>query len=161
MLRAAADAEAQLPAPLGLPAPIKPAPELLGEILLEAGRPAEAIASFETALRRNANRSLSVLGIARAAAASGQADASRRRYTELLANFDGADADLPALREARVAIVATTPTSAPASAMRSRLVVAIVALTILAAIVASVFARTRKRGPVARAPRKAAAKRRR
>lgn len=152
MLRAAADAEAQLPAPLGLPAPIKPAPELLGEILLEAGRPAEAIASFETALRRNANRSLSVLGIARAAAASGQADASRRRYTELLANFDGADADLPALREARAALASTTPTSAPASAMRSRLVVA---------IVASVFARTRKRGPVARAPRKAAAKRRR
>jgi hypothetical protein len=103
ILKAAADAEAKLPAPLGLPAPIKPAPELLGEVLVEVGRPADAIAAFGAALRRHANRSSSLLGLARATAAAGQADASRRHYRALLANFDRADADIPALREARTA----------------------------------------------------------
>src|SRR5205823_4164484 len=65
ILEAAAAAEKQMPAPLGLPAPIKPAPELLGEVLIDIGRPADAIPRFESTLERNANRSLSVLGIAR------------------------------------------------------------------------------------------------
>ena len=73
-------AESRLPAPLGLPTPIKPAPELLGEVLVEIGRPAEAIPFFEAALKRHANRSLSLLGLARATAAAGQAEASRRHY---------------------------------------------------------------------------------
>jgi tetratricopeptide (TPR) repeat protein len=104
ILQAAAQSEAQLPPPLGLPAPIKPAPELLGEVLLELGRPAEAVPFFEQALRRNANRSSSVLGLARASAAAAQPGAARRHYRELLATFDHADADLPVLREARAAL---------------------------------------------------------
>jgi tetratricopeptide (TPR) repeat protein len=101
ILQSAAESEAQLPPPLGLPEPVKPAPELLGEVLVEVGRPAEAVAFFEQALARNANRSLSLLGLARAEAAAGQPDAARRHYGELLASFDRADADLPMLREAR------------------------------------------------------------
>jgi len=104
ILHAAAQSEVRLPPPLGLPEPIKPAPELLGEVLVELGRPAEAVTFFEQALRRNPNRSLSVLGLARAAAAAQQPDAARRHYGELLANFDHADADLPVLREARAAL---------------------------------------------------------
>jgi tetratricopeptide (TPR) repeat protein len=104
ILQAAAQSEAELPPPLGLPAPLKPAPELLGEVLVELGRPAEAVPFFEQALRRNANRSSSVLGLARAAAAAEQPGAARRHYGELLANFDHADADLPVLREARAAL---------------------------------------------------------
>ena len=100
-LRAAARAESQLPAPLGLPTPIKPASELLGEVLLEVGRPVEAIPFFEAALKRYANRSLSLLGLARASAAAGKADAARRQYRALLANYAGADVDLAALKEAR------------------------------------------------------------
>jgi len=103
ILKAAAEAEARLPAPLGLPAPIKPASELLGEVLVEAGRPAEAIGPFNAVLRRYANRSSSLLGLARATAAAGQAVASRRHYQALLTNFSGADADIPALKEARAA----------------------------------------------------------
>jgi tetratricopeptide (TPR) repeat protein len=95
-LRAAARAESQLPAPLGLPTPIKPAPELLGEVLVELGRPAEAIPFFEAALKRHANRSLSLLGLARATAAAGQAEASRRHYRALLANYARADAGVKA-----------------------------------------------------------------
>ena len=118
--RAAAEREAQLPAPLGLPAPIKPAPELLGEMLVDAGRPAEAIAVLRSRRsRRNPNRSLSVLGLARAAAAAGDAGAARRHYTALLANFDEADADLPLLREARAATRSERRGAGVAAAARS------------------------------------------
>jgi len=103
-LRAAAAAEGRLPAPLGLPTPIKPAPELLGEVLVELGRPAEAIPFFEAALKRHPNRSLSVLGLARATQAAGQAEASRRHYRALLANYGSADAGNAALSEARAAV---------------------------------------------------------
>jgi tetratricopeptide (TPR) repeat protein len=100
-LRAAAAAESRLPAPLGLPTPIKPAPELLGEVLLEIGRPAEAIPFFEAALQRHPNRSLSVLGLARATKAAGQTEASRRHYRQLLANYSGADASVKSAVGAR------------------------------------------------------------
>lgn len=100
ILRAAASAESELPPPLGLPAPLKPAPELLGEVLLEVGRPREAVEPFRQALGRNANRSLSVLGLARAAAALGDDATARHHYEQLLANYDHADADLPEVVEA-------------------------------------------------------------
>ena len=161
LLRAAAAAEAQLPAPLGLPAPIKPAPELLGEVLTEIGRPADAIGSFETTLERDANRSLSILGRARAAAASGRVDAARRRYAELLASFDDADADLPTLREARAALAASPDSAAAASTRRRSSVLVVVTVAVLAVIGVVVGVRKKKRGPVSRAPQKATAKRRR
>jgi tetratricopeptide (TPR) repeat protein len=107
-LRAAAQAELALPAPFGLPHPIKPAPELLGEVLVEVGRPQEAIAAFEQTLTRSANRSAAILGLARAASAAGQPDLARRRYSDLLATFANADADRPELQEARGAVVRTT-----------------------------------------------------
>jgi tetratricopeptide (TPR) repeat protein len=104
ILRAARDAELALPPPLGLPEPLKPAPELLGEVLLELARPREAIQPFEQALRRNPNRSLSVLGLARAHAALREIDAARTRYREFLANYDQADGDVAEVAEARRAV---------------------------------------------------------
>jgi tetratricopeptide (TPR) repeat protein len=109
ILRAAAQAEQLLPAPLGLPKPIKPAPELLGEVLIEIGRPREALAPFQQALRRNANRSLSVLGLARAAQASGDIATARAQYGALLRNYAGADAGLPALNEATAVVGGKSP----------------------------------------------------
>ena len=90
-----------LPPPLGPPRPIKPAPELFGEILLELGRPGEAAAQFERALARWPNRSLSLLGRARAAAALGDRESARRHYRRLLLNWRRADPDLADLKEAR------------------------------------------------------------
>ena len=107
ILRAAMDAEQRLPAPLGPPKPIKPAAELLGEVLLEISRPREAIAPFQIALRRNANRTLSVWGLARATQASGDVTTSLAQYRALLANYSRADAGLPALDEARAALKGT------------------------------------------------------
>jgi tetratricopeptide (TPR) repeat protein len=93
--------ERVLPPPLGLPRPIKPAAELFGEILLELGRPREAKAEFERALSRWPNRSLALLGLARASAALGDRDSARRQYRRLLANWRSADPGLPELQEAR------------------------------------------------------------
>jgi len=93
--------ERDLPPPLGPPRPIKPAPELFGEILLELGRPREAAAEFERALARWPNRSLTLLGRARASAALGDRDSARRHYGRLLLNWRNADPGLPELKEAR------------------------------------------------------------
>jgi tetratricopeptide (TPR) repeat protein len=93
--------ERELPPPLGPPRPLKPAPELFGEILLELGRPREAAAEFARALARWPNRSLTLLGLARASAALGDRDSARGHYRRLLANWRRADPGLPELQEAR------------------------------------------------------------
>jgi tetratricopeptide (TPR) repeat protein len=135
ILQSAAESEAQLPPPLGLPEPVKPAPELLGEVLVEVGRPAEAVAFFEQALGRNANRSLSLLGLARAEAAARQPDVARRHYGELLANFDHADADLPVLREARTALEGASAPSSHISVGAVPVVVAAAGVVAIALLV--------------------------
>jgi tetratricopeptide (TPR) repeat protein len=100
-LREAVGLERALPPPLGPPRPIKPALELLGEVLLELGRPREAAAELERALQRWPNRSLSVLGLARANAALGDRKSARKHYEQLLVNWRNADSTLPELKEAR------------------------------------------------------------
>jgi tetratricopeptide (TPR) repeat protein len=62
----AADVEATLAAPSGPPDPIKPAMELYGEMLLEAGQPAQAAAAFEKSLERTPNRTPLMKDIAQA-----------------------------------------------------------------------------------------------
>jgi len=61
----------------------------------------EAAAQFERALERWPNRSLALLGLARASAALGDRAAARRHYQRLLANWRSADPGLPELAEAR------------------------------------------------------------
>ena len=100
-LRTAVELEGRLPRPVGRPHPIKPSHELLGEVLLDLGRPKEARMYFEQALSRAANRSRSVLGLARAASQLGDTSGARRHYQQFLANWQKADAGLPELKEAR------------------------------------------------------------
>ncbi len=66
LAREAMDIELSLSAPSGPPDPIKPAPEFYGELLLDAGRTAEAIAALELSLQRTPNRTPSVKAMARA-----------------------------------------------------------------------------------------------
>jgi tetratricopeptide (TPR) repeat protein len=101
LLREAADLEDTLPPPSGPPSPMKPAHELYGEVLLQAGRAEEALKQFEASLLRTPNRSASLLGAARAAARKGDAETARRHYAALAAIWSQADADLPALAEVR------------------------------------------------------------
>ncbi len=96
--------QAKMPKPIGRPYPVKGADELYGELLLEAGRAADAVAWFERALARTPNRSRAVLGLARAAAKAGDAAKSRRAYEQFLVNWNDADPGLPELAEARAAL---------------------------------------------------------
>jgi len=93
--------ERALPPPMGPAQPIKPASELFGEILLELERPREAAAAFGRALERWPNRSLTLLGLARASAALGDRASARRYYRRLLVNWRSADPGLAELKEAR------------------------------------------------------------
>jgi tetratricopeptide (TPR) repeat protein len=64
LAKAAVDVEVTMEAPSGPPDPIKPALELYGELLAEAGRDKEAAAAFEQSLLRTPNRTPSVKGLA-------------------------------------------------------------------------------------------------
>ena len=71
LARRAVDIEATLAAPSGPPDPIKPALEFYGEVLLAAGRSAEAATTFQQELFRTPKRTPSVEGLARATAKGG------------------------------------------------------------------------------------------
>ncbi len=96
--------QAKMPKPIGRPYPVKGADELYGELLLEAGRAADAVGWFEQALVRTPNRSRAVLGLARAAARAGNGVKSRTAYEQFLVNWANADAGVPELAEARAAL---------------------------------------------------------
>jgi hypothetical protein len=66
------------------PGPLAPARELLGEMLLEIGRPSDALPEFETALEHEPNRFRSVAGAASAARQSGNEEKATRYYGMLL-----------------------------------------------------------------------------
>ena len=91
---------ATIRAPNGAANPVKPAYELYGEILLELGRPEEAVAKFETSLLRMPNRPRSVLGLARALERMGDEEGAAEQYEILNAIWDGRDS-FTGLQEAR------------------------------------------------------------
>jgi len=69
--------------PRGAASPIKPIHELYGEILLDLDRPAAAIEKFVTSLLRMPRRPRSLLGLARAYAATGEQEKAAEAYGEL------------------------------------------------------------------------------
>lgn len=106
-LREATAIEEELGKPPGPPAAYKPPHELFGEILLQAGRPAEAALQFRKNLRLHPNRALSLLGRARSEAAAGDKPAALASYTRFLEVWRHADRDLAELREAREFVTST------------------------------------------------------
>ncbi len=71
LAREAADAEDATEKSAISPGPIQPARELLGDMLLELGRPADALKEFETTMKKEPNRFRALYGAARAAEATG------------------------------------------------------------------------------------------
>jgi cytochrome c-type biogenesis protein CcmH/NrfG len=64
---------------------VLPANELLGDMLLDLGRPAEALAAYETALTRSPNRLNSLKGAGQAAEMAGDAEAAAEYERQLQA----------------------------------------------------------------------------
>jgi tetratricopeptide (TPR) repeat protein len=99
LLRRLTSEEDAFPAEFGPPDVVKPTHELLGELLLELKRPAEAQAQFVRALELAPGRSPALLGLVRAARAAGDQAAAERALAELERNWKEADADLQGLGE--------------------------------------------------------------
>jgi tetratricopeptide (TPR) repeat protein len=95
-MRAAADKEDAD----GVDSLAMPAREMLGDMLLEAKRPQEALEAYRTALKESPNRFDGLWGAAQAAQASGESAAAKEYYAKLV-EISGAGADRPELGEAR------------------------------------------------------------
>jgi hypothetical protein len=65
------------------PGPLAPAHELLGDMLLDLARPAEALAEYRSSLTREPNRYRSLYGASRAASAAGDRAAESKYAREL------------------------------------------------------------------------------
>jgi tetratricopeptide (TPR) repeat protein len=83
------------------PGAILPARELLGDLLLEMGRPAEALAEYEASLRSAPNRLNGLYGAARAAELSGDKGKARDLYGRLVANCGAGATARKEIRQAR------------------------------------------------------------
>ena len=82
------------------PYPAIPAAELCGFLLLELKQPSEAASYFQKTLKRTPNRPKAILGLARAARASGDKETAMTRYKEFMSVWKNADPDRPELAEA-------------------------------------------------------------
>jgi hypothetical protein len=104
-MRAAAQREDATEKNAVTPGPLAPARELLGEMLLELKRPAEARKEFEATMKKEPNRFRAVYGAAKAASLAGDAEAARTYYRQLLTICAHADSPgRPELAEARSAV---------------------------------------------------------
>jgi hypothetical protein len=100
-MRAAADREDRTEKNVAMENRLSPMRELLGELLLEAGRPAEAQREFELSLTSVPNRFRSLAGAGRAAALAGHEAEARLRYEQLLVLARDADSERAPLKAAR------------------------------------------------------------
>lgn len=99
LARQAAVVEESLSFEFGPPVPVKPAQELVGEMLMDLRRPKEAIPAFEASLKRNPGRALSLLGLGRASLAIKDMSRAMAAYSELRQVWKKADKGLTELKE--------------------------------------------------------------
>jgi tetratricopeptide (TPR) repeat protein len=100
-MRAAADHEDQTEKHVVTPGPIMPARELLGDLLLELGRPAEALPQYEASIAKEPNRFRGLYGAGLAAEHAGDQARARAHYEKLAAMCEQADGKRPELARAR------------------------------------------------------------
>jgi tetratricopeptide (TPR) repeat protein len=112
LMREAAELEASTPKHAVTPGPTLPAHELLGDLLMEQSRPAEALASYERSIERQPRRLNGLLGAARAARALGDESRARTFYQELLEVADDGTRQ-PALKEAQAYLAAKAAALSP------------------------------------------------
>jgi tetratricopeptide (TPR) repeat protein len=78
-----------------------PAHEVLADVLLEAKRPQQALAEYQTDLKLNPNRFNGLYGAARAAEEAGKQNEAAEYYALLLKVCDGGNSTRPELTRAR------------------------------------------------------------
>ena len=94
LLQNAAAIEDGLPLEFGPPVIVEPSHELLGELFLRAGKPADAQRQLLRQLALTPGRSRTLGSLARAAFAAGDRAAADRAYRDLERNWLGADPDV-------------------------------------------------------------------
>lgn len=78
-----------------------PAQELLGDLLIDANRPQEALVEYQADLKLNPNRFNSLYGAARAAEAAGKQSDANEYYAALLKSCAGSPSSRPELSRAK------------------------------------------------------------
>jgi hypothetical protein len=101
LMRAAADQEDRTDKAAISPGPIAPARELLGEMLLDAGRAKDALVAFEATMQKEPNRFRGAYGAARAAEALGNKTLAERYYKQVVTIAKDSDGQRPELKRAR------------------------------------------------------------
>jgi uncharacterized protein HemY len=104
-MRSAADVEDRNEKHIVTPGRILPARELLGEMLLELKRPADALKEFEAVQTREPERFRSYYGAAQAALQSGDPTKAKRYFARLV-EMAGQGAARPELAQARAFLAA-------------------------------------------------------
>jgi tetratricopeptide (TPR) repeat protein len=100
-MRAAADHEDQTEKHVVTPGPIMPARELLGDLLMELGRPAEALPQYEASIAKEPNRFRGLYGAGLAAERAGDRARAKEYFEKLTATAAQSDATRPELAHAR------------------------------------------------------------
>jgi hypothetical protein len=83
------------------PGPLAPARELYGFMLLEAGKPKEALVAFEATMKKEPNRFRGIYGGARAATLAGDKAKATTYYRQLVDLAKEADTERPEIAEAK------------------------------------------------------------
>jgi tetratricopeptide (TPR) repeat protein len=100
-MRAAADHEDQTEKHVVTPGPIMPARELLGDLLMELGRPAEALPQYEASIAKEPNRFRGLYGAGLAAELAGDRARARVHFETLTTICAQSDGTRPELARAR------------------------------------------------------------
>jgi hypothetical protein len=106
LMRDAADREDRSEKHVAMENRLSPMRELLGELLVEADRPSDALREFERSLTTVPNRFRSLAGAAVAADRTGNRGSATSYYRQLVALAANADSERPALAAARAYLAA-------------------------------------------------------
>jgi tetratricopeptide (TPR) repeat protein len=83
-----------------------PAHEMIGDMLMEANKPEEALAEYQIALKNDPGRFNSLYGAAHAVELAGKHDKANEYYSQLLKNCEGSKSERSELQHAREAMEA-------------------------------------------------------
>jgi tetratricopeptide (TPR) repeat protein len=100
-MRAAAEHEDQTEKHAITPGPLMPARELLGDLLMELGRPADALAQYEASIAKEPNRFRGLYGTGLAAERAGDRARARGYFEKLAAICAQSDSRRPELARAK------------------------------------------------------------